>query len=137
MITPPFSRNGGTASTAIQVHAIDLIEIRLVVSPPTRRTAIDGYPRIASYDMMGEQLYNCNPVKYSYAICLPHNDGGIPLSTLPKDTTSKLAGLFFTLLLFFMLSAKQESCEYHFLKSFGMTRLKERTQSLLTAKRTL
>ena len=26
--------------------------------------------------------------------CLPHKDGGIPLSVLPKDTTSKLAGLF-------------------------------------------
>ena len=36
--------------------------------------------------------------------------------------TSKLAGLFFTLSLF-LQSAKQGSCEYHFLKSFGMTRL--------------
>ena len=26
--------------------------------------------------------------------CLPHKDRGIPLSALPKDTTSKLAGLF-------------------------------------------
>ena len=26
--------------------------------------------------------------------CLPHKDGGIPLSILPKGTTSKLAGLF-------------------------------------------
>ena len=32
-------------------------------------------------------------------ICLPHKDGGIPLSVLPKDT-SKLAGLFSTLSLF-------------------------------------
>ena len=31
------------------------------------------------------------------AACLPNEDGGIPLSVLPKDTTSKLAGLFFTL----------------------------------------
>ena len=31
------------------------------------------------------------------AICLPHQDGGIPLSTSPNDTTSKLAGLFSTL----------------------------------------
>ena len=30
-------------------------------------------------------------------ICLPHKDGVIPLSALPKDTTSKLASLFFTL----------------------------------------
>ena len=33
-------------------------------------------------------------------ICLPHKDGGIQLSALPKDTTSKLAGLFSTLSLF-------------------------------------
>ena len=30
-------------------------------------------------------------------ICLPHKDGGIPLSALPKDTTAKLASLFSTL----------------------------------------
>ena len=75
-----------------------------------------------SSDMLGEQPHNYNPVKYGRAICLPHKGGGIPLSALPKDTTSKLAGLFSTLFLL-MLSAKQGSCEYHFLKSFGMTRL--------------
>ena len=32
--------------------------------------------------------------------CLPHKDGGIPLSVLPKYTTSKLSGLFSTLSLF-------------------------------------
>ena len=31
------------------------------------------------------------------AICLPHQDGGIPLSAFPNGTTSKLAGLFFIL----------------------------------------
>ena len=31
------------------------------------------------------------------ASCLPHKDGGIPFSVLPKDTTNKLAGLFYTL----------------------------------------
>ena len=31
-----------------------------------------------------------------WATCLPHKGGGIPLSALPKDTTSKLAGLFST-----------------------------------------
>ena len=30
------------------------------------------------------------------ATCLPHKDGGIPLSVLLKNTTSKLAGLFST-----------------------------------------
>ena len=32
-------------------------------------------------------------------ICLPHEDGGILPSALPKDTTNKLAGLFSTLFL--------------------------------------
>ena len=31
-----------------------------------------------------------------WAICLPHKGGGVPLSALPKDTTSELAGLFST-----------------------------------------
>ena len=64
-------------------------------------TKIGWYPRVASYDMLGEQLYNCNPEKYGYATYLPHKDGGIPLSALPKDTTSKLVGLFSALSLFY------------------------------------
>ena len=35
-----------------------------------------------------------------HTTCLPHKDKGIPLSVLPKNTTSKLAGLFSTLSLF-------------------------------------
>ena len=31
-----------------------------------------------------------------WATCLPHKGGGIPLSALPKNTTSELAGLFST-----------------------------------------
>ena len=31
-----------------------------------------------------------------WTTCLPHKAGGIPLSALPKDTTSELAGLFST-----------------------------------------
>ena len=38
---------------------------------------------------------------YGWAACLPHKGGGVPLSALPKDTTSKLAGLFSTLSLFY------------------------------------
>ena len=74
--------------------------------------------------MLGEQFHNCNPVKRRYATCLPHKDEGIPLTVLPKDTTSKLAGLFSTLSLF-MLSAKQGSGKYDFFKSFVVTRLRE------------
>ena len=39
-------------------------DCRLVAPPPTRRTAIDGYPKVASYDMLGGQLYYSNPVKH-------------------------------------------------------------------------
>ena len=35
---------------------------------------------------------NCLSIMY-----LPHKDGGVPLSNLPKNTTSELAGFFFTL----------------------------------------
>jgi len=45
----------------------------------------------------------------------------IPLSVLPKDTTSKLAGLS-SHYPFFMLNVKQESCKYQLLKSFNLTR---------------
>ena len=70
VITPPLPRDGGTARTAIQVHAVNLIEIRLgerlepIAHLPTRRTVTGGCPRVAFYDMLGEQLHNCNPVKY-------------------------------------------------------------------------
>ena len=93
----------------------------MVAPPSTRRIAIGGYPKVASYDMLGEKLDNSNPVKHGCVTFLPHKDGGIPLSVLPKDTTSKLAGLF-SILSLFILSTMQGSCEYHFLKSFGMTR---------------
>ena len=53
------------------------------------------------FDMLGEQLHSCNLVNYGWATCRPHKDGGVPLSALPKDTTSKLAGLFSTLSLFY------------------------------------
>ena len=34
-----------------------------------------------------------------HTICLPHKKAGFPISVSPKDTTSKLAGLFSTLFL--------------------------------------
>ena len=40
---------------------------RLEAPPPTRRTAIVGYPKVTSYDMLGEQLHNSNPAKHRYA----------------------------------------------------------------------
>ena len=44
-------------------------------------------------------------------------DGGIPLSAFPKDTTSELAGFVCTLS--FMLSAKQEAVNTNFLESLA------------------
>ena len=41
VITPPLPRDGGTARTAIQVHAVNLIEIRL---------GEDGSPFRTSYE---------------------------------------------------------------------------------------
>ena len=37
---------------------------RLVAPSPTRRTAIGWYPKVASYDMLSEQLHYSNPVKH-------------------------------------------------------------------------
>ena len=44
------------------------------------------------------------------------HDEGVPFSVFPKDTTSELAGFFFTLS--FMLSAEQEAVNTSFLKSW-------------------
>ena len=43
----------------------------------------------------------------SPAICLPHQDGGILLSTFANVTTSKLAGLFSTLSLYCWASSRE------------------------------
>jgi len=51
----------------------------------------------------------------------------IPLSALPKDATSELAGLP-SHYLSFMLNVKQESCEYQLFKSFDLTRPGNRIQ---------
>ena len=79
--TPPLPWDGGMAKIAIQVHAIDLIklgegksgspfrtsrECKLPIGSPTtnKRTAIGGYPKVAFYDVLGEQLHYSNPVKH-------------------------------------------------------------------------
>ena len=42
------------------------------------------------------------------AIRLPHQDGGIPVNAFPNGTTSKLAGLFFTLFFSCWASTKED-----------------------------
>jgi len=55
------------------------------------------------------------------------NVEAILLSALPKDTTSKLAGLS-SHYPFFMLNVKSGSCKYQLLKSFSPTRPGKRAQ---------
>ena len=73
----------------------------MIGSPTTNKEDCHLVGTQESSDILGEQLHNCNPMKYECATCLPHKDGGVPLSALPKDTTSKLADLFFTLFPFY------------------------------------
>ena len=54
-----------------------------------------------------------------WATCLPHKGGGVPLSALPKDTTSELAGLFSTTS-HKCRAPSREAVDTIFLKSFGM-----------------
>ena len=58
--------------------------------------------------------------------CLPHKDEGIPLSDMPKDTTSKLAGLFSTLNFCAERQAGKLSLPY--LKSLGRLELENEPQ---------
>jgi len=55
------------------------------------------------------------------------NIEAIPLSALPKDTTSKVADLS-SHYPFFMLNVKQGSCKYQLLKYFSLIRPGNRTQ---------
>ena len=137
VITSPLPVDGGTARTATQVHPINLNESDLgkdgsqfltshhwlVAPPPTRPTAIGGYPRVASYDMLDEQLHDCNPVK-SGASPVCHLKMKVSRHVVCPRTQQASCRLVFYAILFFMLSAKQGSCEYHFLKYFGMARLR-------------
>ena len=61
------------------------------------------------------------------AICLPHQDGGIPLSAFPNGTTSKLARLFSTLSLQCWASSR-EAVNTN-VKVIGLTRLGIKPQS--------
>ena len=55
-----------TARGKVAVHFQPVMDanFRLVAPSLIRRTAIGGYPKVASYDMLGEQPHNFKPVKY-------------------------------------------------------------------------
>ena len=60
------------------------------------------------------------PPQWVDYLALPHKDRGIPLKvSCPRTQQASLLGCSPTIL--FVLSTKQEMCEYHYLKSFGMT----------------
>ena len=58
----------------------------LVAPPLTRRTAISGYPKVASYDVMDEQLHYSNPVKHGsrYPFLLSVSDSESETSVVEK-----------------------------------------------------
>ena len=66
------------------------------------------------------------------AICLPHQDGEIPLSALPNGTTSERAGLFFKLSLKCWASSRE--AENTNIKVIGLTLLGIKPES--TAQKT-
>ena len=114
VFTPPLPWDGGTAWTAIQVHAVNLIDIRLDErwQPISNQSWVTGSPTTNKTDChwwVPKSRLTCWVSNFTIIIrwstggatCLPHKGGGVPLSALPKDTTSKLAGLFSTLSLFY------------------------------------
>ena len=48
---------------SISNHVINT-NSRLVAPPSTKLTGVDGYPKVTSYDMLGEQLHYSKPVKH-------------------------------------------------------------------------
>ena len=74
-IVPPSQGRGGV-NTHTHTH--------------TRQIDTGGYPRVVFYEMLGEKLHSCNPVKYGCATCLPHKGGGVPLVPCPRTQQASL-----------------------------------------------
>ena len=60
----------------------------------SQESELNGYTLYGTSALAWE-LPTCH-LRYVWATCLPHKGEGVPSSALPKDTTSKLAGLFFS-----------------------------------------
>ena len=90
------------------------------IYPPFTRKRIAA---LCFWTVSPHSLESCH-FRGFWVTCLPHKDGGVPLSALSKNTTSELAGLFSTTFPKCQAPTKG-SCEYHFLKSFGMTRQRD------------
>ena len=69
------------------------------------------------------------------ATCLSHKDEGIPFSVFLRGHDKQACRLVLHTISY-VLSAKQEGCKYHFLKSFSISRLGKLIPGLPTAKRT-
>ena len=140
VITHPRSRNGGTAWTVIQVHAVNLIEISLGErwQPISNQSWVTGSPTTNKADChwwVPKRRLTCSVSNFT--IIILWSTGGPPVCHIKVETSrwvpcprTQQASLpaCFPHYPFFMLSAKQGSCEYHFLKSFGMTRLRNEPQ---------
>jgi len=68
-----------------------------------------------------------SPASSCYYQCNHSKVEAVPLSALPKDTTSELVGLS-SHYPFFMLNVKKGSCKYQLLKLLGQTRPGNRAQ---------
>ena len=55
-------------------------------------------------------------------LCLPHEDGGMLLSVLPRDTTSKVTGFFSTLFLPCSALSKEALNTIFIVVSYDLTR---------------
>ena len=63
---------------------------RLVTPSPSKRTATGGYPKVASYDVLGEQLHYSNSVKHGHGC-----------QVAGEDVASRLLACFKNFLKFF------------------------------------
>ena len=62
--TPSTQLKLGQQKAAIHFKPHMHATYKLLAPAPTRCIAIGGYPKVVSYDMLGEQLYYSNPVKH-------------------------------------------------------------------------
>ena len=149
VVTPPLPWDGGTEWIAIQNHAVNLIEIRLGErwQPISNQSWVTGSPTTNKVDCHWWAPKSCPTYWVSnFTIVIRWSMGRPPVCHIKVEASSKVpcprtqqANLSACSLHhpFLMLSANQGSCEYHFLKSSGMTWLREWTPGLPTAMRTL
>ena len=96
---PKFYRGSGLLTLQLSSSSYELFVVSIM-----QKDVYIGYTALAL--TLGLQFFSKTGATTTgrllgHITCLPHKDGDIPLSVLPKDTASKLAGVFSTLSLFF------------------------------------